>query len=126
MHAVAAFVVAALPGGLCVALALAAPALAMDGSGTGPHAPPGGVYGGRTAQEHPMSLRLTRDGNRLRDVFVHLDADICSSSPAAIHQLALHYLSRPSVVVRSDGSFADTRDVNGTTQDGKTGALPSH
>src|SRR5215217_9714354 len=122
-HAVTASVVAALLGGFCVALALASPALAKDGSGTGPHAPPGGVYGGRTAQEHPMSLRLTRDGNRLRDVFVHVDADVCSSSPEAIHQLALHVLSRPTVAVRSDGSFADTRDVNGTTEDGKTSAL---
>jgi len=70
-----------------------------------------------------MSLRLTRDGNRLRDVFVHVDADVCSSSPEGIHQLALHLLSRPSIVVRSDGSFADTRDINGTTEDGKTSAL---
>jgi hypothetical protein len=93
----------------------------MDGSATGPHAPRGGVYGGRTAQDHPMSLHLTRDGNRLRDVFVHVDADICSSSPSAIHQLALHLLSRPTVGVRSDGSFADMRHVNGTTQDGKRG-----
>jgi len=123
VHAVTASVIAALLGGLCVALALASPALAMDGSGTGPHAPPGGVYGGRTAQNHPMSLRLTRDGNRLRDVFVHVDADVCSSSPEGIHQLALHLLSRPSIVVRSDGSFADTRDINGTTEDGKTSAL---
>lgn len=68
-----------------------------------------------------MSLRLTRDGNRLRDVFVHVDADICSSSPAGIHQLALHVLSRPTVGVRSDGTFADMRHVSGTTQDGKTG-----
>src|SRR5215212_23438 len=122
-HGATGWVIAALLGGLWVALALASPALAMDGSGTGPHAPPGGVYGGRTAQYHPMSLRLTRDGNRLRDVFVHVDADVCSSSPEGIHQLALHLLSRPSVVVRSDGSFADTRDINGTTEDGKTSAL---
>lgn len=123
VHVATSSIIAALLGGLCFALALPSPALALDGSGTGPHAPPGGVYGGRTAQEHPMSLHLTRDGNRLRDVFVHLDADVCSSSPAAIHQLALHYLARPSIVVRSDGSFADTRHVNGTTQDGKTGAF---
>ena len=123
MRAVTVSIIAALLGGLCFALALPSAALAMDGSGTGPHAPPGGVYGGRTAQDHPMSLRLTRGGNRLRDVFVHVDADICSSSPAAIHQLALHLLSHPAIGVRSDGSFADRRHVNGTTQDGKTGAF---
>src|SRR5215211_1740715 len=118
-HAATGSVIAAL----CVALALPSPAVSMDGAGTGPHAPPGGVYGGGTAQEHPMSLRLTRDGNRVRDVFVHLDADICSSSPEGVHQLALHLLSRPSIVVRSDGSFADTREIDGTTEDGKTSAL---
>jgi len=68
-----------------------------------------------------MSLHLTRDGNRLRDVFVHVDADFCSSSPAAIHQLALHLPSRSNIRVRADGSFAHTRHVNATTQDGRTG-----
>ena len=32
-------------------------------------------------------------------------------------------LSRPAVLVRSDGSFADTRDITGTTEDGKTSAF---
>jgi hypothetical protein len=123
VHAVTASIIAALLGGLCLALALPSAALAMDGWSTSPHAPPAAVYGGRTAQEHPMSLRLTRDGNRLRDVFVHVDADICSSSGVAIHQLALHLLSRPTIGVRSDGSFADRRHVNGITQDGRTGAF---
>jgi hypothetical protein len=79
--------------------------------------PPGGVYGGRSMQDHPMSLRLTRVGNRLRDVFFRVDADMCNTAPAA-YSMALHLQSGPSVAVRADGGFADTRHANGMTEAG--------
>src|SRR5215213_5991110 len=67
--------------GLSVGLLLPSSARAIDASARGLHAPPGGVYGGRSAQDHPMSLRLTRDGKRLKSLTVHVDAGMCSSSP---------------------------------------------
>jgi hypothetical protein len=98
-------------------LLLPSQAVAMGASAARSPAPPGGVYGGRSTQEHPMSLRLTRNGKRLRDVFFHVDTGSCSSSSAE-YTLALHLHSGPTVALQKDGSFADTRHVNATTQTG--------
>jgi hypothetical protein len=83
-------------------------------------APPGGVYGGRSTQGHPMSVRVTADGRRLRDAFFRLDAGHCSTSATTQYTLALHLHSGPSVTLRRDGSFSDTRPVDSTTPDGNT------
>jgi len=99
---------------------LPSPALAVRGSPTGLHGPPGGVYGGRSSQVHPMSLRLTRDGGRVRSWFVHVDAGTCTSSPTAHFTMALHSPTGHVVAVRADGSFSETGRVRGQTQLGDT------
>src|SRR5215208_1624811 len=99
---------------------LPSPALAVRGSPTGLHGPPGGVYGGRSSQVHPMSVRLTRDGGRVRSWFVHVDAGTCTSSPAAHFTLALHSARGHRVAVRADGSFSETGRVRGQTPVGDT------
>jgi hypothetical protein len=102
---------------------LPSPALAVRGSPTGSHGPPGGVYGGRSSQDHPMSLRLTRDGKWLRSMFLRVDADMCSSSPAQGYSLPLHYQNRLSppwrVAVRADGGFDDVSRWLGETRAGE-------
>src|SRR5829696_6119338 len=102
---------------------LPSPALAVRGSPNGSHGPPGGVYGGRTSQDHPMSLRLTRDGKRLRSMFLRVDADMCSSSPDHGYSLPLHYQNRLSppwrVAVRANGGFADVGRWLGETRAGE-------
>jgi len=88
------------------------PALATQTAATRSHGPPGGVYGGRSSQGHPMSLRLTRDGKRLRALTVQVDAGMCSSSPTQTYNLALNrnkrFNSSRSARIRADGSFAYT------------------
>lgn len=70
-----------------------------------------------------MSLRLTRDGKRLRSMFLRVDADMCSSSPARGYSLPLHYQNRLSppwrVAVRADGGFADVGRWLGETRAGE-------
>jgi hypothetical protein len=102
---------------VAASLGLLLPSHAVAMSASAARTPSGGVYGGRSTQDHPMSLRLTRNGRRLRDVYFHVDAGMCSSSSAE-YSLALHLHSGPTVTVRGNGSFADTRRANGTTQAG--------
>jgi hypothetical protein len=105
---------------LSVGLFLRSPALATHASAPASHGPPGGVYGGHTAQHHPMTLRLTRDGKGLRATFVRVDAGMCSSSPDRTFNATLHPdYSTHAVRVRADGSFADTRPFPGHTQAGE-------
>jgi hypothetical protein len=105
-------------------LGLSPAPLAVQASGTASraatasHGPPGGVYGGRSSQNHPMSLRLTRDGKRLRSWFVHVDASSCSSSPTRGYSMQLQLNSRHAVRVRAHGSFAGTGRFRGRTQAG--------
>ena len=59
--------VALAPLAVSLGLAPPPPALAVPISATASHGPPARVYGGGSSQNHPMSLRLTRDGKRLRE-----------------------------------------------------------
>ena len=105
---------------LALGVLLPSPALGVRESATGSHGPPGGVYGGRSSQVHPMSLRLTRDGGRVRSWFVHVDAGTCTSSPTAHFTMALHSATGHLVAVRADGSFSETGRVRGQTPVGDT------
>ena len=67
-----------------------------------------------------MSVRLTRDGGRVRSWFVHVDAGTCTSSPAAHFTLALHSARGHRVAVRADGRFSETGRFRGRTQLGDT------
>jgi len=99
---------------------LPSPALGVRASPTGSHGPPGGVYGGRSSQVHPMSLRLTRDGTRVRSWFVHVDAGTCTSSPTAHITMALHSARGHLAAVRADGRFSETGRFKGQTPLGDT------
>lgn len=96
---------------------LPSPALAMRASPAGSPGPAGGVYAGRSSQDHPMSLRLRPDGSRLRSVFVRVDAGACSSSPTRSYGVPLHMTSH-LVALRANGSFAHTLHFRPHTQAG--------
>ena len=66
-----------------------------------------------------MSLRLTRDGKRLRSWFVHVDVGGCSSSLTQNYSLALHLPRNRTVRVRADGSFAERGRFRVQTQVGQ-------
>jgi hypothetical protein len=77
----------------------------------------GAVYGGRSSQDHPMSLRLRPDGRRLKSVYVRVDAGMCRPSLTRTYNLPLH-MTDHLPAVRSDGSFVETRPYRGQTQAG--------
>jgi hypothetical protein len=66
-----------------------------------------------------MSLRLTRDGKRLRSIFLRVDANTCSSSPTSVYRVPLEYETYRRIGIRADGSFADAGRVRGETQAGE-------
>jgi hypothetical protein len=79
----------------------------------------GAAYGGRSSQAHAMSLRLTRDGKRVRSWFVQVDADICTSSPTQGYSVPLHLPLNVTVRVRADGSFNEIGRGFATTEAGQ-------
>ena len=105
---------------LIFGVVMPSPALAVRASSTGFHGPPGGVYGGRSSQVHPMSLRLTRDGGRVRSWLVHVDAGTCTSSPTAHFTLPVYSDARDAVLLHADGSFRQTGRFTGQAQLGDT------
>jgi hypothetical protein len=106
-----------------VALAAAAAGLGLPSPGPAAdkavNGRPGAVYGGRSSQAHAMSLRLTRDGKRVRSWFVQVDADICTSSPVQGYSVPLHLPLRHIVRVRADGSFSEIGRGSATTEAGQ-------
>jgi hypothetical protein len=106
-----------------VALAAAAAGLGLPSPGpaadTLVNGRPGAVYGGRSSQAHAMSLRLTRDGKRVRSWFVQVDADICTSSPTQGYSVPLHLPRNRSVRRRANGSFSEIGRGTATTEAGQ-------
>jgi len=80
----------------------------------------GAVYGGHSSQGHAMSLRLTRDGRRLRSWFVQVDANTCTSSAARSYNVALHLGANETVRTRADGTFTEIGQGTATTEAGDT------
>jgi hypothetical protein len=84
-------------------LGVQAPRLAAD---TAASQLPGAAYGGRSSQAHVMSLRLTRDGKRLRTWFAQVDLGVCTSSSYG-YSIPLHLAREHTVRVHRDGSFVE-------------------
>ena len=101
---------------VAVGLGLPSPGPAAD---TVVNGRPGAVYGGHSSQAHAMSLRLTRDGRRVRSWFVQVDADICTSSPPQGYSVPLHLPMNATERVRADGSFGEIRRGSATTEAGQ-------
>jgi len=106
-----------------VALAAAAAGLGLPSPGPAAdmlaNGRQGAVYGGRSSQAHAMSLRLTRDGERVRSWFVQVDADICTSSPTQGYSVPLHLAPNHTVRIRADGSFSEVGGGTATTEAGQ-------
>ena len=101
---------------VAVGLGLAPPGPAADSVVNGRQ---GAVYGGRSSQAHAMSLRLTRDGKRVRNWFVQVDADICTSAPAQGYSVPLHLPLKVIVPIRANGSFSEIGRGSATTEAGQ-------
>ncbi|MFL5826063.1 MAG: hypothetical protein ACJ76V_06025, partial [Thermoleophilaceae bacterium] len=81
--------------------------------------PAGGAYAGASSQHHPVSLQLTRDGKRVRTLFIRVNADSCTS-PTFNPTVTLEVDPSEAVRLHADGKFSDTSQITGeTVVDGK-------
>jgi hypothetical protein len=98
-----------------LAVALGASAVAATGTQGASYGPARAAYAGATAQQHPMSLTLTRSGRRVDRLLIRVDAR-CPAS----NQIKWEAIEFDASKIHRNGRFTDGGLVEGNTHVGDT------